>query len=88
MSNLPEDLSKNTLKEVVAFEAENTASSKDVRLRTKAIVDSKLAGEISREEYFASRKVADEDAAEFKRRRILLIAELGVRGYQGKLLPK
>ena len=46
------------------MQAENTASSKSVRLKTKAIVDSKLAGEISKEQYVEGRKLASEEAAE------------------------
>jgi hypothetical protein len=78
----PEDFTKSTLAEVVGMQAENTASSKNVRLKTKAIVDSKLAGEISKEQYLAGRKLASEEAAECKRRRTVLITELAARGYQ------
>ncbi len=82
MSIWPEDFSKNTLDEIVCLQAENIASSKFVRLRAKANVKSRLAGQISREEYAIGRKATVEDSAECKRRRTILIAELTGRGYQ------
>jgi hypothetical protein len=79
MSIWPQDLSKNTLEEVVSFHAENLRTSKHVEFRTKTIIERKLAGKINREEYLAERKLATEDAAECVRRRTLLLAELGRR---------
>jgi hypothetical protein len=79
MSIWPQDLSKNTLEEVVSLHAENMRTSKHVGFRTKTIIERKLAGKINREEYLAERKLATEDAAECVRRRTLLLAELGRR---------
>jgi hypothetical protein len=79
MSIWPQDLTKNTLEEVVSFHAENMRTSKHVGFRTKTIIERKLAGKINREEYLAERKLGTEDAAECVRRRTLLLAELGRR---------
>ena len=82
MDSWPEDLSMNTLQEVIGFEALNQASSKGVRVRTRAMVNSKLAGEISRDEYLLRRTLARNDTAECKRRRKLLLSELANRRYR------
>ena len=82
MDTWPEDLSKNTLEEVIGYEAMNAESSRNLRIRSKAIVNSKLTGTISREEYLVGRMQTAEEVAECKRRRSLLILELAIRGYQ------
>ena len=56
-SQLPEDLSTCSLEEVITTQAENRAWSKELRLKSNALVNSRLAKAISQDEYTATRKV-------------------------------
>ena len=75
-----EDLSGWPLPEVMRLEAENRAFSKEVRAKTIALVNSRLAKEISVDQYAIGRKRANDDAAECKRGREILIKEIRRRG--------
>jgi hypothetical protein len=79
MPPLAEDLSGWTLAEILKSETESKARSKELRLRTTALVNSRLSNEISREQYAISRKRADDDVAECKRGRELLMQEIRSR---------
>ncbi len=77
---MAEDLSYWTLAEVMKSEAENRAFSKQLRAMTAALVNSRLAKQISEDQYAARRKRADEEAEECRRGRQRLIAEIRRRG--------
>jgi hypothetical protein len=80
MPRWPEDLSKCSLEEVFRSESENRAWNKELRLRTTALVNSRLAKDISPDEYALSRQISKDDAAECKRRGALLVKEIRSRG--------
>jgi hypothetical protein len=81
-----EDLSTCTLDEVLAWLAENRAWSKELRLKTSSLVNSRLANTISQDDYLANRKVGHEDAAECRRRASLLDEQITRR--VGGTLPR
>ncbi|MCU1338730.1 MAG: hypothetical protein JWO19_4311 [Bryobacterales bacterium] len=58
------------------YQTENRAWSKQLRDRGNALVNSRLANEISQEDYLASRKIAREDALECQRRAAILDAQI------------
>jgi hypothetical protein len=71
-----EDLSTCTWEEVLTRLAENRAWSKELRLKTSALVNTRLAKAISQADYLASRKEATEDAAECRRRASVLESQI------------
>jgi len=75
-----EDLSGRTLEEVLLSEAENRAWNKALRGQVTALVDSRLAKQISLEAYAMRRQHGNEDAAECKRRGTMLVDEISNRG--------
>jgi hypothetical protein len=76
MSSWPEDFSACTLKEVLGWQAENRAWNKELRLKTNSLVNSRLAKNISQDDYLATRKLVHEDAAECRRRANILDAQI------------
>jgi hypothetical protein len=82
----PEDLSTCTLDEALARVAENRAWSKELRLRTNDLVNTRLAKTISQADYIESRKRAHEDAAECRRRATML--ERHINRYSNSPLPQ
>jgi hypothetical protein len=80
-----EDQSKRSLEEILLSEAENRAWNKALRGRVTALVDSRLAKQITLEAYATRRQHGNEDAAECKRRGTILVDEIGSRG--GRSLP-
>jgi hypothetical protein len=76
MSSWPEDLSSCSLKEVLGWQAENRAWNKEIRLKTNTLVNSRLAKNISQDDYLAHRKLVHEDAEECRRRANILDAQI------------
>jgi hypothetical protein len=76
MSSWPEDFSTCSLKEVLGWQAENRAWNKELRLKTNTLVNSRLARNISQDDYLANRKLVHEDAAECRRRADILDAQI------------
>jgi len=74
-----QDFSGRSLEDVLRIEAENRAWNKRLRLETTALVDRRLAKQISQEEYTLLRRSASEDAAECKRQRTVLVNEIRFR---------
>ena len=74
-----EDLSSWTLAEVLRAEADNRLRSKELRLTTIALVNSRLAKRISVEQYAINRKRANDDAAECRQGREMLVTEIRSR---------
>lgn len=76
MSSWPEDFSTCTLKEVLGWQAENRAWNKELRLKTNMLVNSRLAKNISQDDYLATRKLVHDETAECRRRANLLDAQI------------
>jgi DeoR/GlpR family transcriptional regulator of sugar metabolism len=79
MPEWSEDFSEPTLEEIVRSQNENKVWAKQFRFGANALVNSRLAKHISPEEYAAKRKLANEDAAECKRRATVLADETTFR---------
>ena len=84
MSLWDEDFSTSSLEEVLRWQAENRAWSKELRLKNSSLVNDRLANNISQDDYVANRKVAHEDAAECRRRATVLDTQI-VRRTSGLL---
>lgn len=67
-----DDFSTSSLEEVLRYQTENRAWSKELRFRSNALVNSRLANEITQEEYLANRKLTRQDAEECQRRAAIL----------------
>ena len=76
MSTWREDLSTCTLEEVLRSQVENRAWSRELRQKASSLVNSRLAKEVSRDDYLARRKVADQEATECRRRATMLHAQI------------
>jgi len=76
MSSWPEDFSTCTLKEVLGWQAENRAWNKELRLKTNSLVNSRLAKDITQDDYLENRKRVHEEAAECRRRANILDAQI------------
>ena len=72
MSQWREDFTTSTLDEVLGQQAENRAWSKELRRKASALVNSRLANDITLADYIAHRKTAQEEAAECRRRAEIL----------------
>jgi hypothetical protein len=68
------------LDEIFAVQAENRAWNKELRALASALVNTRLAKNISMEDYAASRQRATREAAECKRRAMVLLNEIERRG--------
>jgi hypothetical protein len=86
MSLWREDYTTSSLEEVLGSQAENRAWNKELRQKTNLLVNNRLANVITQEDYMVTRKAAQEDAAECRRRASLLEAQV-VRRTAG-LLPR
>ena len=67
-----DDFSTSTLEEVLKYQIENRAWSKELRGRSTALVNSRLANQITQADYLESRKRAQLDATECQRRAAIL----------------
>lgn len=75
----PGEITERSLEEVRRLEIENRAWNKRLRLGISALVDSRLAKQISQEEYTVRRQSANEDTAECRRQRTVLVQEIRFR---------
>ncbi len=71
-----DDFSASDLEEILQYQSENRAWSKALRGRSVALVNSRLANEISLADYLADRKLALEDAVECRRRAAILDSQI------------
>jgi hypothetical protein len=71
-----DDFSNSSLEEILQYQIENRAWSKELRCRSNALVNSRLANEISQADYLTSRQLARDDAAECQRRAAILEAQI------------
>ena len=76
MPEWSDDLSKLSVNEITVLQAENRAWQRELRLRSTALVNSKLAKQISPEEYAVKRKISKDEADECKRRGSMLANEV------------
>jgi hypothetical protein len=76
MSLWPEDLLTCTLDELIGWQVENRAWSRDLRHKVSALVNSRLTKEISLDSYLETRKRTQEEAAECRRRATMLDAQI------------
>jgi hypothetical protein len=74
-----EDVDTFSLDEVFRQVVENRMWSKELRRKNNSLVNSRLAKEISQDDYLAERKLAHAEAAECKRRATILDAQLVLR---------
>jgi hypothetical protein len=72
MSPWRDDLSECSLEEVLRSQDENRAWGKELRRKTNALVNTRLAKNISLDDYIADRKLAHEENAEYRRRAAIL----------------
>ena len=80
MPNWPENVAAQSLEEIFLMQAENRAWNKRLRARAATLVNTRLAKIISMEDYTASRQSAASEAAECKRRAMVLLHEIELRG--------
>lgn len=71
-----DDFSDLSLEEVLRYQLENRAWSKELRLRSNQLVNRRLANEISKDDYLAHRQLARQDAAECQRRAAILDSQI------------
>jgi hypothetical protein len=81
----PDDLSELSNQAVLNFMAENRAWNKRLREGTAALVNTRLANTITKEEYVSRRTQTNKDGAECYRRAVMLVRDLAVR--ERGLLP-
>ena len=74
-----DDLTGRSIIEIMRSDTENRAWNKALRCRVAALVNSRLAKQISLEEYAISRQRENENAAECRRRGAILISEMSSR---------
>jgi len=74
-----EDVATFSLDEVFEQVVENRVWSKELRRRNNSLVNSRLAKEITQDDYMAERKLAHADATECRRRATILDAQLVLR---------
>lgn len=84
MPDWSEDFSQHNLKEVVRLQEENRAWQRELRTNSAAIVNSRLAKQISPEEYTTKRQVVKDSANECKRRGGVLAQEVWTRQRMSK----
>ena len=76
MPNWPENVTAQSLEEIFLMQAENRAWNKQLRTQATSLVNTRLAKNISMEDYTASRQNASSEAAECKRRAMVLLREI------------
>jgi hypothetical protein len=76
MPTWSDDFSTCTVEDVLKTQADNRAWNKELRTRSAALVNSRLANEISWGDYIENRKIANEEAAECRRRADILQGHL------------
>jgi len=79
MQFFPENIAARSLDELFTMQAENRAWNKQLRSQASALVNTRLAKNISLEEYAATRQRAAHDAEECKRRSMALLNEIDRR---------
>jgi hypothetical protein len=76
MRPLPDDFSTCGLEEILGFLSENREWSKELRRKTNVLVNTRLAKNMSQEDYLAGRKLIHDDATECRQRANILDAQI------------
>jgi len=84
MSTWREDFSTASLQEVLESQAENQLWSKELRRKSNALVNSRLAKNISQPEYLLARSLAEKEASECRRRSVILLERLARHANAGR----
>lgn len=71
-----EDFSASRLEEVLQRQAQNRAWGKELRLRSSALVNSRLAKQISQADYTLDRQRVNEETVECRRRAAILEVQI------------
>ena len=71
-----DDFSTLSLDEVLKYQSENRAWSKELRFRSNVLVNRRLANEISLADYQTDRQLTRQDAAECQRRAAILETQI------------
>ena len=82
MSPWPEDVSSCSLEELAGWQALNRQWSEELRRRTKSLVQSRLAEEITQDDYAMFRQLTNEDSLECRRRATLLRDQMVRRSWR------
>ena len=76
MPQWSDDFSERSLEEIFRSQAENRAWGKELRLRNTALVNNRLAKNISQDDYVADRRLGNEDTIEYRRRAAILDTQI------------
>jgi hypothetical protein len=76
MTTWSEDFATSSLEEILTWQVENRAWNKELRDKSNALVNRRLANEITLVDYLANRKLFHEDSAECRRRAAILDAQI------------
>jgi hypothetical protein len=71
-----DDCSTLSLEEVLRYQLENRAWSKELRFRSNELVNKRLANEITQDDYLTNRKIARQEAEECQRRAAILDSQI------------
>ena len=72
----PDDFSTITLEEILRYQLENRAWSKELRGRSNVLVNKRLANEITQDDYLTNRKLTRQEAEECQRRAAILDSQI------------
>jgi hypothetical protein len=72
----PDDFSTVTLEEILRYQLENRAWSKELRFRSNVLVNKRLANEITQDDYLTNRKLTRQEAEECQRRAAILDSQI------------
>lgn len=68
----PDDFSTSSLEDILRFQLENRAWSKELRFRSTTLVNRRLANEISQADYLTNRQLTRQETEECQRRAAIL----------------
>jgi hypothetical protein len=71
-----DDFSTASLEEVLKYQLENRAWSKELRFRSSELVNKRLANEITQDDYLTHRKLTREETLECQRRAAILDSQI------------
>jgi hypothetical protein len=72
----PDDFSTVTLEEILRYQLENRAWSKELRGRSTVLVNKRLANEITQDDYLTNRKLTRQEVEECQRRAAILDSQI------------
>jgi len=72
----PDDFSTVTLEEILRYQLENRAWSKELRGRSSVLVNKRLANETTQDDYLTNRKLTRQEAEECQRRAAILDSQI------------